>query len=83
MKSSDKPEPEFLVGCRAVNAYINRLLAPAKLSEDTVYRLTDKRRKRPLPTGKVCRQLIAFARQDPRGFREARRRRGRGSSERR
>jgi len=59
MKSSDKPEPEFLVGCRAVTAYINRLLAPAKLSEDAVYRLADKRRKRPLPTGKVCGQLIA------------------------
>ena len=30
-----------------------------RLSEDAVYRLADKRRKRPLPTGKICGQLIA------------------------
>jgi hypothetical protein len=48
-----------LRGGRAITAFINELLKPAKLSEDAVYRLADKRRKRPLPGGKVCGQLIA------------------------
>ena len=77
MKSPDAPEPEFLIGCRALAEYINELLAPARFSEDAVYRLADKRRKRPA-AGKVFGQLIAPPRQDPHVLPHARRWRRRG-----
>lgn len=55
MKSPDEPEPEFLIGARAIRAFLNKLLKPAKFSEDRFYRLIEKR----LPAGKFDTQLIA------------------------
>jgi hypothetical protein len=56
MKSPDEAEPEFLIGARAIRAFLNELLKPAKFSEDQVYRLIEKKR---LPAGKFGTHLIA------------------------
>ena len=56
MKLPDEAEPEFLIGARAIRAFLNELLKPAKFSEDQVYRLIEKKR---LPAGKFGTQLIA------------------------
>jgi hypothetical protein len=47
MKSPDEAEPEFLIGARAIRAFLNELLKPAKFSEDQVYRLIQKSGRRP------------------------------------
>ena len=44
------------IGARAIRAFLNELLKPAKFSEDQVYRLIEKKR---LPAGKFGTQLIA------------------------
>ena len=44
------------IGARAIRAFLNELLKPAKFSEDQVYRLIEKKR---LSAGKFGTQLIA------------------------
>jgi hypothetical protein len=55
MKSSD--EPEFLVGCTAITAFVNRVLRPAKLYQHRVYRLIEKQR---LPAGSSSHRPVAI-----------------------
>jgi hypothetical protein len=54
-------EPDLLVGCRAITAYLNSLIAPdeKKFSQAAVYRLIEGQK---IPTGRLTSQVIIASR---------------------
>ena len=57
MNSPD--EPDLLLGAAAITAFINRLLAPKKVSQATVYRWIENKH---LPVGRLGWQVIGSPR---------------------
>ena len=52
-------DPELLLGAAAITAFINKLLAPRKVSQATVYRWIEKKH---LPIGRIGSQVIGSPR---------------------